>query len=82
LQGLLKKQLVELAQIAQVRVTQRLNKKSLQVSKAMMVRRLMAKKINDSIGSSEDVVAVPTAKPQKLVHVRFRLINYLFSDEL
>jgi hypothetical protein len=42
----------------------------------------MAKKINDSIGSSEDVVAVPTAKPQKTVHVRFRLINCLFSDEL
>jgi hypothetical protein len=81
LQGLLKKQLVELAWIAQVWVTQKLNKKSLQVSKAMMVLRLMAKKINDSIGTSEDAVAVPTAKPQKTVHVRFRLINCLFSDE-
>jgi hypothetical protein len=47
----------------------------------MMVLRLMAKKINDSIGTSEDAVAVPTAKPQKTVHVRFRLINCLFSDE-
>ena len=28
------------------------------------------------------MVAVPTAKPQKTVHVRFRLINCLFSDEL
>jgi len=48
----------------------------------MMVQCLMAKKINDSIGSSEDVVAVPTAKPQKTVHVRFCLINCIFSDEL
>ena len=28
------------------------------------------------------MVAVPTAKPQKMVDVRFHLINCLFSDEL
>ena len=50
LQNLLKKQLVELARIAEVRVTQRLNEKSLQVSKAMMVRHLMANKFNDLAG--------------------------------
>ena len=74
LQSLLKKQLIELARTAQVHVTQRINKKSLQVSKAMMVRRLMAKKINALIGA-DAAVAVPTSKPQKTVHVRFRLIN-------
>jgi hypothetical protein len=34
------------------------------------------------IGASEDAEAVHTAKPQKTVHVRFCLINCLFSDEL
>jgi hypothetical protein len=81
LQSLLKKQLVELARTAQVRVTQRVNKKSLQVSKAMMVRRLMAKKFNALIGV-DAAAPVPTPKPQKTIHVRFRLINCLFSEEL
>jgi hypothetical protein len=74
LQLLLKKQLIELARTAQVHVTQRINKKSLQVSKVMMVQRLMAKKMNALIGA-DAAVAVPTPKPQKTVHVRFRLIN-------
>jgi len=39
-------------------------------------------KINASIGASEEAAAVPTAKPQKMVHVRFCWINCLFSDEL
>ncbi len=46
-----------------------------------MVRHLMAKKINALIGADAEV-AVPTPKPQKTVHVRFRLINCLFSEEL
>jgi hypothetical protein len=43
LENLLKEQLVELAWMARVRVTHRVNKKSLQVSKVMMFWRLMAK---------------------------------------
>jgi len=81
LQSLLKKQLVEKARNAQVKVTHRVDKKSLQVSKAMMVRRLMAKKFSEIAGVA-DSIAVPKPKPQKTVHVRFRLINCLFSDEL
>jgi hypothetical protein len=81
LQSLLKKQLVELSRTAQVRVTQRVNKKSLQVSKAMMVWRLMAKKFNALLGI-DSAAAVPTPKPQKTIHVCFHLINCLFSDEL
>jgi len=81
LQNLLKKQLVELARIAEVRVTQRLNKKSLQVSKAMMVRRLMAKKFNVLAGVRPSN-PVPTPKLQKTVHARFRLVNCIFSDDL
>ena len=46
-----------------------------------MVQRLMAKKMNALIGADAEV-AVPTPKPQKTVHVRFRLINCLFSEEL
>jgi hypothetical protein len=81
LQNLLKKQLVEKARNAHVKVTHRVDKKSLQVSKAMMVRRLMAKKFSEIAGVG-DSVAIPKPKPQKTVHVRFRLINCLFSDEL
>jgi len=81
LQSLLKKQLVEKARASQVRVTQRVNKKSLQVSKAMMIRRLMAKRFNELAGVA-DSVPVERAKPQKTVHARFRLINCIFSDEL
>jgi len=81
LQNLLKKQLVELARLAQVQVTQRLNKKSLQVLKAIMVRRLMANKFNDLIGATPATALMPP-KPQKTVHAWFRLINCLFSEEL
>jgi hypothetical protein len=68
LQSLLKKQLVEKARNAQVKVTHRVDKKSLQVSKAMMVRRLMAKKFSEIAGVA-DSIAVPKPKPQKTVHV-------------
>ncbi len=78
LQSLLKKQLVEKARASQVRVTQRVNKKSLQVSKAMMIRRLMAKRFNE-LARVADSVPVERAKPQKTVHARFRLMNCLFS---
>jgi hypothetical protein len=81
LQKLLKKQLVELARLAQVQVTHRVNKKSLQVLKAMMVRRLMAKKFN-ALAGVEPLNPVATPKPQKTVHACFRLINCLFSNEL
>jgi hypothetical protein len=62
-------------------VTQRLNKKLLQVSKAMMVRRLMAKKFNVLAGVRPSN-PVPTPKLQKTVHARFRLVNCIFSDDL
>ncbi len=68
----LKKQLVEMAQC--------INKKSLQVSKAMMVRRLLFGKFNIQLGD-----VIPEADPpqsEKTIHCRFRLINCLFSDEL
>jgi len=81
LQKLLKKQLVELARLARVQVTHRENKKSLQVSKAMMVRRLMGKKFN-ALAGVEPLNPVAMPKPQKTVHARFRLINCLFSNEL
>jgi hypothetical protein len=71
LQNLLK-QLIELARLAQVRVTHRVNKKSLQISKATMMGHLMAKKINGLIVATSEAAAVPTPKPQKTVHVRFR----------
>jgi hypothetical protein len=72
---------VELARLAQVQVMHRVNKKSLQVSKAMMVRRLMAKKFN-ALAGVEPLNPVAMPKPQKTVHARFRLINCLFSNEL
>jgi len=51
------------------------------VSKAMMVRHLMAKKFNALAGVEPlNLVAMP--KPQKTVHAHFRLINCLFSNEL
>jgi hypothetical protein len=78
---LLKKNLIELARNAKVRVTQRIDGKSLQVSKAMMVRRLVAAKFNPLLGDSNPDSGVPTRK-ERTVHVRFRLINCLFSDEL
>ncbi len=77
---LLKKQLIELARIAKVRVTHRVDKKSLQVSKAMMVRRLLAKKFNAEVGIA--VVAATPSRPEKTIHVHFRLINCIFSDDL
>ncbi len=65
-----------------MRVTQRINKKSLQVSKAMMVQHLTSTKINGLIGVNAEAAAVLAPKPQKMVHVRFHLINSLFSKEL
>jgi hypothetical protein len=49
---LLKKNLIELACTAKVRVTQRIDRKSLQVSKAMMIRRLCAAKFNPLLGDN------------------------------
>jgi hypothetical protein len=46
----------------------------------MMVQRLMAKKNNASIGASEDAAAVPTAKPQKMVDVRFHYVLKIKSN--
>jgi hypothetical protein len=46
-----------------------------------MVWHLVTKKINALLGANA-AVAVPTPKTQKIVHVRFHLINCLISDEL
>ena len=75
---LLKKQLVELARSAKVRVTQRVNKKSLQMSKAMMIRCLMVKKFDADVAGP----AAAPPRPEKTVHARFRLVNCIFSDDL
>ncbi len=80
LMNFLKKQLVEMAKISKVRVTQRVNKKSLQVSKAMMVRRLLFDKFNPQLGDVNPEADPP--RSEKTIHCRFRLINCLFSDEL
>jgi hypothetical protein len=77
---LLKKQLVELAWIAKVRVTYHVDKKSLQVSNAMMVDCLLAKNFNVEAGIA--VVAAASSSPEKTIHVRFRFINCIFSDDL
>ncbi len=77
---LLKKQLIELAWIAKVRVTHHVDKKSLQVSKAMMLCRLLAKKFNAEAGIA--VVAATLSRPEKTIKVHFRLINCIFSDDL
>jgi hypothetical protein len=75
---LLKKQLVELARSAKVRVTQRVNKKPLQMSKAIMIRCLMVKNF---AADDADPAAAP-ARAEKTVYVCFHLINWIFSDDL
>jgi hypothetical protein len=77
---LLKKQLIELARAAKVRVTQRVDKKYLQLSKSSMVRRLVAAKFNAALGNPSETSS--TIRAEKTVHVRFRLINCIFSDDL
>ena len=77
LNKLLKKQLVALAAAAQVRVTHRIDNKSRQVSKPMMIRRLICAKF----GLVEELAA--SSKPAaKSIHDKFRLLNCLFSDEI
>jgi hypothetical protein len=75
LAALLKKDLVKLASTAQVRVTQRVNNASRQMSKPMMVRRLVAAKF----GAGVEQATKPAAKT---IHDKFRLLNCLFSDEI
>ncbi len=75
LAALLKKDLVKLASTAQVRVTQRVNNASRQMSKPMMVRRLVAAKF----GAGVEEATKPAAKT---IHDKFRLLNCLFSDEI
>ena len=72
---LLKKQLVQLASQAQVRVTHRVDQKSRQMTKPMMIRRLVAAKF----GKVEQASSKPAAKT---IHDKFRLLNCLFSDEI
>jgi hypothetical protein len=77
LNTLLKKQLVALAASAQVCVTHRIDNKSRQMSKPMMIRRLIGAKF----GAVEQLSA--SNKPAaKTIHDKFRLLNCLFSDEV
>ncbi len=72
-----KKQLVQLAATAQVHVTHRVDNKSRQMSKPMMIRRLIGAKF----GLVEELAA--SSKPAaKTIHDKFRLLNCLFSDEI
>jgi hypothetical protein len=80
LQKQLKKTLVDLAQTAKVKITQRIDKKSVQVSKAIIIQRLVAAKFNALIGAPNPTAASP--KILKTVHCRFQLLNFIFSDEL
>ncbi len=77
---LLKKQLIELAKAARVHVMQHVDKKSLQLSKSMMVGRLVAAKFNAALGNTSETMN--TIRAEKTVHVQFRLINCIFSDDL
>ncbi len=77
LNSLLKKQLVQLAATAQVRVTHRIDNKSRQMSKPMMIRRLLGAKF----GVVKQLSA--SSKPAaKTTHDKFHLLNCLFSDEI
>jgi hypothetical protein len=69
-----------MTQINNVRVMQCVNKKPLQVSKAMMIRRLLFGKFNPQLGDINPEADPPQS--EKMIHCRFRLINCLFSDEL
>ncbi len=72
---LLKKQLVWLASQAQVRMTRQVDNKSRQMSKPMMIQRLVAAKFR--------AVEQASSKPAvKTIHDKFRLLNCLFSDEV
>jgi hypothetical protein len=77
LSSMLKKQLVQLAAAAQVRVTHRIDNKSRQISKPMMIRRLIGAKF----GVAEQQPA-PTEPSAKTIYDKFRLLNCLFSDEI
>ncbi len=54
-----------------------MDKKSLQVSKAMMVHCLLVKKFNAEAGIA--FVAATPSRPERTIHVHFRLINCIFS---
>jgi hypothetical protein len=73
--ALKKKNLVKEASAAQVRVTQRINGASWQISMPMMVRRLVMAKF----GAGVEEAAKPAAKT---IHDKFDLLNGLFSDEV
>jgi hypothetical protein len=74
---LLKKLLVQLAATAQVQVTHRINNKSRQMSKLMMIMCLLGTKF----GVVEQLSA--SSKPAaKTIHDKFCLLNCLFSDEI
>ncbi len=60
-------------------MTQHVDKKSLQLSKSSMVHRSVAAKFNADLGNPSETA--PT-RAEKTVHVRFRLINCIFSDDL
>jgi hypothetical protein len=77
LNTLLKKQLVALAASAQVRVTHRIDNKSRQMSKPMMIRRLIGAKFGEV--EQQSASNKPSAKT---IHDKFRLLNCLFSDEV
>jgi hypothetical protein len=64
-----------MASTAQVKVTQRVNNASRQMSKLMMVRRLVAAKF----GAGVEQATKPVAKTK---HDKFCLLNCLFSDEI
>ncbi len=70
-----KKDLVKEASAAQVRVMQRINGASWQISMPMMVRRLVMAKF----GAGVEEAAKPAAKT---IHDKFDLLNGLFSDEV
>ena len=74
---MLKKQLVQLAATAQVRVTHRVDNKSRQMSKPMMIRRLIGAKFG--VAEQQSAATKPSAKT---IHDKFRLLNCLFSDEI
>jgi hypothetical protein len=59
---------------------QRVDKKSLQLSKSMMVHRLVAAKFNAALGNPSKITT--TIRAEKTVRIRFRLINCILSDDL
>jgi hypothetical protein len=69
---------VKLAWSTKVIVVQHATKKSLQMLKPMMIHFVMVKKFDADVADP----AVALARPEKTVHVRFRLINCIFNDDL